>query len=495
MEPTQTDEETQAEKTEEGRKGRKAAGRAKGKGTLERHGRKWRARWVVGGKVFRRSTGESDKREAEKRLAEFVAPYYLKREAKTDARAAKAARRDGFKAIVANALADSARAKRAAAGRLSVPFAKVWQAFDSSLAREPVAPATNRMYEACWDAFAGWVAKNRPALSGLSDVDVETAEAYMRSLKARFSAKSFNNHRSLLMMVWRILDEEAGLDGFNPWTHIKPLGKATHTRRELTVEELARVVAPLEGDMRVLFAIGIYTGLRLGDAVLLDWGAVDLARGFVQVTPHKTAKHGTVVRIPLFPALAAILSETPPERRRGKIFPALAAEYKRDSSYAARRVKRIFEAAGIETQAETGRGRKAVSVGFHSLRHTFVSLCANAGVPLHIVQAIVGHTNAAMTAHYFHVSDDALQGAVAVLPDVFKPPAALPAHGDGNGVCQPLAKTIPPCQTLANEDAGAFEVVPADVAKVARLLTGCTPGQLARVEKFTTDMLAAEGER
>ena len=49
------------------------------------------------------------------------------------------------------------------------------------------------------------------------------------------------------------------------------------------------------------------------------------------------------------------------------------------------------------------------------------------------MQAIVGHTNAAMTSHYFHVSDDALRGAVAALPDVFTagPAAALPAPADG----------------------------------------------------------------
>ncbi len=66
-------------------------------------------------------------------------------------------------------------------------------------------------------------------------------------------------------------------------------------------------------------------------------------------------------------------------------------------------------------------------VSFHSLRHTFVSLAANAGVPLAIVQAIVGHSNPAMTRHYFHESTDALKNAVATLPDVCGTLHALPA--------------------------------------------------------------------
>lgn len=415
------------------KQGRKTARRAKGSGTIERHGRTWRAVWRVDGEIFTRSTGTSNKREAEEKLKEFVAPYAMKAEARKDARAAKKAEGAGLTAT-ASTLSASAKKKRADAGRLAMPLSKAWSAFTSSLTRKPVSAGTARMYEAQWDTFMRWMKENRPAVVGVADVDSETAQEFMRDVKACWSPKTFNNYRALLAMVWTVLDKEgAGLDGANPWRSISPMERDTHVRRELTVEELARVVGPLDGEMRVLFAVGIYTGLRLGDAVNLTWGAVDLVRGFIQWTPHKTKKHGTVVRIPLFPALRAILAETPARQRRGLILPELAEEYGRSSSYTSERVKRVFEDAGIDTQGDTGRAnpkhtkttRKAVEVGFHSLRHTFVSMAANAGVPLHIVQAIVGHTNTAMTTHYFHVSDDALRGAVNVLPNVFNAPAAL----------------------------------------------------------------------
>ena len=475
----------------DGKQGRKAACRAKGAGTIVKHGRTWRAVWRVDGKVFTKSTGTSDKREAEKKLAEFVAPYRLKMEAGKDAAAAKTAGRAGLDAATASALAASAKVKRNAAGRLSVPLSKAWAAFNASLTRKAPSAATSRMYEGKWDNFTRWMKKNRPRVVGLADVDGDTAREYMKGIKAQYSPKTFNDYRALLAMVWRTLDAEAGLDGFNPWQEIATLDRETHNRRELTAEELARVVAPLEGEMRVLFAIGIYTGLRMGDAVNLAWGAVDLVRGFIQWTPHKTKKHGTVVRIPLFPALASILAETPQRERKGLVLPGLAEEYGRSNYYTSERVRRAFAAAGIETQGETERvnpktktARKAVEVGFHSLRHTFVSLCANAGVPLHIVQAIVGHTNTAMTEHYFHVSDDALRGAVAVLPDVFRATAALPAHG---AEAATVGEDAAPAEAEAAE---AFEAVPSNVAKVARMLAGCTPGQLARVEKFVAGMLA-----
>ena len=60
---------------------RKAKQRSKGLGTLERKGRVWRARWTVDGKTYTKTTGTSDRREAEKILAEIVAPFAAKSDA------------------------------------------------------------------------------------------------------------------------------------------------------------------------------------------------------------------------------------------------------------------------------------------------------------------------------------------------------------------------------------------------------------------------------
>ena len=62
--------------------------------------------------------------------------------------------------------------------------------------------------------------------------------------------------------------------------------------------------------------------------------------------------------------------------------------------------------------------RAKVDVGFHSLRHTFVSLCRQADAPLSVVESIVGHSNPAMTRHYSHVGDREAQRAIAALPSI-----------------------------------------------------------------------------
>jgi integrase len=52
---------------------------------------------------------------------------------------------------------------------------------------------------------------------------------------------------------------------------------------------------------------------------------------------------------------------------------------------------------------------------FHDLRHSFISFMAERGVPLPIVQSMVGHMSARMTRYYTHISSQAARQAVELL--------------------------------------------------------------------------------
>jgi integrase len=278
-----------------------------------------------------------------------------------------------------------------------------------------------RMYESQYSRLVEWTQANRPEVKELRQVTPETAKDFARHLGETLSGNSFNKYMTLFRRVWKVLYIEARLT-CNPWDkdEIRPKQEAAHSRRELTLEELAAVCAPLSGEMRSLFAVGLYTGLRLGDAVRLDWGDVDIARGVLSVVPHKPARKAAGKRVlrPIHKTLAGILEETPAPARRCKVMPELAAQYDASTADLSKKIQAVFARCGIETASKSGGGRAAVNVGFHSLRHTFVSLSANAGTPLAVVQAIVGHSNPAMTRHYFHESKESLRIAVDALPDV-----------------------------------------------------------------------------
>ena len=375
-------------------------------GRLEKRGKNWLAIWTHEGKRYAKSTGTSDRAEAERFLREQVGDFATQNV------------RERQRRIEARALAE-----------LPSPLlASAWTLFEKAPNRTRPSAAAEGFLKGQIERFVRWARAKHPPIETFRQVTDEIAVEYWNDLKAAYNPSTANIHKATLARLWSLVcsNDPVALAS-NPWSpsKIHSLPRETHSRRELTVEELGRVLAPLEGEMRTLFAIGIYTGLRLGDAASLSWGDIDLVRGFISTMPSKTRKHGTRVRIPIAATLREILLQTPARKRVGHVTPGLCAEYRRSKQRLSQKIQAIFHAAGIETRSQ-GCKRKAIEVGFHSLRHTFVSLSANAGVPLAIVQAIVGHTNVAMTEHYFHVADSALEQAAKALPNVVDP-KALPA--------------------------------------------------------------------
>lgn len=394
-------------KTATDKGGRHTSERGKGCGTLEKRGGLYRARITIDGKTYTRATGCSSKTEALKKLEEFKATFALKEEKKI------------LEALKGRLESVDEQIKRQEDAKPALGIMAGWSAYVNSPSRPDSGAATMRQYELQYFVFADWLKANYPKIKELRHVTPEMVEAFMRDFGSTHSANTYNKYITLLRRVWKVLYKKARLT-CNPWEDIQSKTCVMHSRRELTIDELHRVINAVEGEMRVLFAVGVYTGLRLGDCALLDWGSVDLARGFVSVVPRKTMRHsgGKPVKIPLLPQLADILAETPKSKRTGYVMPEMAELYQRDKSSLTDKIQSKFKRCGIVTHTTDENGRARVDVGFHSLRHTFVSLAASAGVPLAIVQAIVGHTSPAMTRHYTHVGEQALTNYMQAFPDI-----------------------------------------------------------------------------
>lgn len=66
-------------------------------------------------------------------------------------------------------------------------------------------------------------------------------------------------------------------------------------------------------------------------------------------------------------------------------------------------LKKVSNAAGIG------------NIGWHTLRHTFASHLAVRGVPVPVVQALLGHASISTTMRYAHVAPSALRSAIDML--------------------------------------------------------------------------------
>ncbi len=302
-----------------------------------------------------------------------------------------------------------------------LPLSQAWSTFVRSTERHQCGKSTLRDYESKWSIFEKWLQAERPNLATLQDVKGEVVQAYLENLiHNRIANATYNGHLNVLRYIFRILKDKAQLTE-NVWEKPKTKPLVTQSRRELTIEELKTVCDRATGDLRALFCIGLYTGLRLGDCATLRWCEVDLKRNQIQRVPRKTAlRSPKPVTLPIHPALFGVLNSIPSNERGEYVLPRIANVYLNGSrSLLTTEIQKHFDDCGIETTRERENGvRRVVEVGFHSLRHSFVSMCRSSGVALSVVESLVGHSSVDMTRHYTHTSQLAAQHAVALLPSI-----------------------------------------------------------------------------
>ncbi len=345
---------------------------------------------------------------------------------------------------LADAQTELATAETAAAA--GVRIADAWDRFTENETRPDSGDSTLAQYGFQFARFARWITEKHPAAVTLRDVTPGTAAEYASDLGAAgFSGGTINKHLGLLRLVWRILGDAAGVTG-DPWAKITRRKDRPHNRRELTPDELRRICETATGELQALLCVGIYSGLRLADAATLRQSETDLQRGIIIRVPAKTARtSGKVVTLPMHPTLRAVLAaqiELHPDAEY--ILPETARDYIERRDWITDRVQRHLWDNGIACHApgtgfqfkrddagnpkrdeKTGRvileptGKRAViACGFHSLRHSFVSLCRSAGASLSVVESLVGHSNPTMTRLYSHVGEVEAARAVALLPYV-----------------------------------------------------------------------------
>jgi integrase len=330
-----------------------------------------------------------------------------------------------------------------------VSIGQAWSEFLASPNRPDSGESTLHQYEFQWQAFADWMKEKHADMLTLREVTKEIAEEYASSLNhGKFSSSTYNKHLNLLTLVFRGIKSKAKL-AINPWEDIQRKRGVANSRRELSVNELRKVCETASGELQTLLTLGTYSGLRLGDCATLRWTEVDLKQGIIRRIPNKTARHNPKpVIVPIHPILREMLEKLPLDQRTEYVLPDTSALYVRRTDMVTDRIQKHFRACGI-TLHKPGTGkdgkRAVIEVGFHSLRHTFVSLCRESNAPLAVVESIVGHSNPAMTRHYTHVGETAAGHAVAALPSIMGetlPKNSKPEQSEILREIETIAKTI-----------------------------------------------------
>ena len=291
--------------------------------------------------------------------------------------------------------------------------------------------------ESRFNDFIDFMAAKYPDVKYINDVTSAHAEEYIAHLRTegRFNKAVessqgnyiSNNTQLSSATVNRFLDElkstfaslmkQTGMLE-NPFEDIEPVLKTYETREAFTEHELELILKTAPPFIRSIFIVGFFTALREGDISTLQWSDVLWEHGVIR---RKMLKTGVVVEIPIMPPLAEFLKE---QIGKDKTFvlPEHAEMYLKNPFGISYRVKKFLEDdLSIQTTKKVPGRSRAVSIkDVHSLRHTFCYFAGVAGIPLVVVQSIVGHMTPEMTAHYTaHTDRKTKREKLAALP-IFK---------------------------------------------------------------------------
>jgi integrase len=257
-------------------------------------------------------------------------------------------------------------------------------------------------------------------------IDRKTITAFRKRVASEVSARTTNFDMQAVKALFKYARQEGFLSS-DPTEGVGALRLAAREgkRRPFTEDELKGVLAIADPEWQSMIRFGLYTGQRLGDIAGLIWANVDLVRNEVRIETRKTRR---ALRIPIAaPLRMHVLSLPRVDDSREPVHPRAyesVTSGRKNTARLSKQFVRLLERAGFrdgdgQSAKELPGARRRVSeLSFHCLRHNAVSLLKEAGVPHAVVQELIGHDSKAVSAQYTHVGDEALQKAVAALPEI-----------------------------------------------------------------------------
>jgi integrase len=185
---------------------------------------------------------------------------------------------------------------------------------------------------------------------------------------------------------------------------IKLLNPNNVRDRILSSEETAQLfdaATRMDDFVRPLFHVLFHTGMRLGEALALEWADIEFQHQRIVI---RQSKSGEGRKIPLRDVLADELIRWRPTAKGSQwLFPA-RYDHSKPMQSVRKGWLRLFKTAGV------------TNLRPHDLRHNFTSQLQAAGVSDSIIMAITGHKTHVMLHRYSHAADGSKREALQALP-------------------------------------------------------------------------------
>jgi len=180
----------------------------------------------------------------------------------------------------------------------------------------------------------------------------------------------------------------------NPFIEIKPLRRAEKDSIQFfELEDIEKVrEAFKEDDFKYLVEFYLLTGARLKEPLSLKWDDVDFRREQLTIRGIYTkAKKNRIISFKSDRKLKRLLKAIP-RRDDNLLFGPLDGSPQWSYWWVARKISLVFTRIGFPW------------VSCHTFRHTYISHLVLSGIPLTVVQHLVGHSNFTTTLKYAHLA-------------------------------------------------------------------------------------------
>lgn len=277
-------------------------------------------------------------------------------------------------------------AKKAASGTI----AELWALYRESPEWRGLKPRTRNDYQAVRDWLGS--AAEKAALRAITTAQV----VGLRDKAFKVKGRRFANYVvQVLRMLFTWGRLRGKLDG-NPAADVPSIRKPTGARtvnRAWSAAELNAFAAAAPRQLLVPFALGLFAGMRQGDALLVTWGAYDGA-GLRWIA----GKNGEACMAPVTGPLKRILDGA--KDRRG---PTLQIAV---TSTGSAWTQNGFRASFFKLVRKlTKDGHLRPGCTFHGLRHTLAAGARDAGESESRVAAAIGDRSPAMAQIYGRDAD------------------------------------------------------------------------------------------
>ena len=253
--------------------------------------------------------------------------------------------------------------------------------------------------------------------------------------REQYAPQTLAHFRNLLSKLFGTARRWGWMDA-NPAADLDlPAMERRRPKRFLSLDEISKLASALAEPVRTIFLLGTLTGLRIGELLALEVEDVDFRRTMVsvrrdvyrgQVGTPKTP--GSERQVPLASFLVPVLTHWLTLRPAGSawLFPSAAGTPLRDRNLMRRHLWPACARLRIPR------------FGWHSLRHTFSTYNGDAGVPVPVLQSLLGHSSPEMTMIYTHPLEDKKRQAVEGLARLLFPnvPSEENVLGKGSTLIQ-----------------------------------------------------------